>query len=188
MWCHSSTPTATGASEASLEAQEVIDDEDSGQHVVAIPTAGRLMRGPEQAYGIIKERIWCGEPPTVQMGVKGGQSPHRAEGGGGHWASAGGAGVGHRTGGCARARAPETRLSLTGAEEVEKKSEGCHKGIMHKKGIRLKWSFQPTTKGGQRSRNVNGPVCQCAASSGVLKCWHVLVNTLDEYWNTHIRR
>ena len=124
MWCHSSTPTATGAS---LEAQEVIDDDVFGRPVVAIPTARALMRGPEQADGNIKERIWCGEPPTVQMGVKGGQSPHRAEGGGGHWASAGGAGVGHRTGGCARARAPETRLSLTGAEAVEKRAKGAIK-------------------------------------------------------------
>ena len=124
MWCHSTTPTGTGDL---FEAQEVVDDDVFRHPIFAIPTARALMRGPELADGIIKVELWCGEPPTVQMGVKGGQSPHRAEGGGGHWASAGGAGVGHRTGGCARARAPETRLSLTGAEEVEKNSEGCHK-------------------------------------------------------------
>ena len=104
----------------SLEAQEVVAEENSRSPIVVIPTVGVLMSDPAQADGILKVGIWCGEPPTVQMGVKGGQSSHQAGGGGGHWVSVGGAGMGHRTGGCARARAPESGILLTGVAQVKK--------------------------------------------------------------------
>ena len=123
-WSPRMTPTGQ---EGSLEAQEVIDDEDSGRHVVAIPTAGRLMRVPEQADGNIKERIWCGEPPTAQSSDLQPPSLHQAGSGEGRAGRPQGAGGWHRTRAFARARAPARGFSLTGAEEVEKKSVGCHK-------------------------------------------------------------